>query len=822
MSTTQKKVIIVESPSKSHTIKSYLDNTYEVYSSKGHIKELATTGHGGLGINIDDGFIPTYKIIDDKKKLVEDLKKACKGKTVYLATDPDREGEAIAYHLANELGLNLDDNNRIEFHEITKKSVSKALEDPHKIDMNLVESQEARRMIDRILGFELSKLLKRRINSLSAGRVQSVVLKLSVDLEEEINSFIPLKYYELEAYINNIKLKLIELDGTKVDSKNKITDRRILENLKNRLLSFRVSDISQKEVFRKSKPVYTTSTLQQDAINLLNLNPTQTMRIAQRLYEGKQIGNEFIGLITYMRTDSTRISDDFVSEADKYILEKYGKNYIGNVKNKEQKNMQDAHEGIRPTSIDNKPELVKKYLTNDEYRLYKMIYERALASLMANSIDIETKIEFTNIDSKFESIAYENKFEGYKILGLKEDEEDKTILPSFKLGEYYNATKIDIIDKETEPKKRYTEATLIKDMETLGIGRPSTYAQTIEILLKRDYVNLEKKFLIPTEQGKLTTKSLDEYFSDLINIKYTAQMEDDLDLIAKGKKTKLAEMQEFYDSFKPLYENAAQNMERKYPIMLDELCPICGNNLVVRLGKYGEFTACSNYPTCTYIKHEEKEEKQFTGILCPNCGGHIIKRVNPKSKNKEFYSCDNYPDCKTVYNDLPTNEICPNCGAIMLVDKYGNKYCSDKCYEKTDILCPNCKKELLSLKIAKRGKNKNNRFYVCPNKECGILINDEATNELCPLCGMHMFKDINGNLYCYNHKPNDIIENLVQNTNNISADGQIICNKCNKGHMVKRVAKNGANKGKEFYACSRYPKCKNIISIEEYNNLIKK
>ena len=816
------KIIIVESPSKSHTIKNYLGKDYEVLSSKGHITELATTGHGGLGIDIEGGFIPKYKILPDKVKLVEELKKACFGNEVYLATDPDREGEAIAYHLAKELNLDLNDNNRIEFHEITKKAVQKALENPHKIDLNLVESQETRRMIDRILGFKLSKLLKRKINSDSAGRVQSAVLKLAVDLEDEIKAFVPVKYYEMEAYINNTKLKLVSLFDNKIDSKNRITDRKVLENLKNRLLSFRVSDIQAKEVIKKSKPVYTTSTLQQDAVNRLGFTPATTMRYAQGLYEGKKIGSSFIGLITYMRTDSTRISDDFVDEADKYILEHFGSHYLGMVKSKNQAGMQDAHEGIRPTSIENTPEMVKPYLTNSEYKLYELIYKRALASLMSDAVYTQTKVTFTNVDSEFEATGLELKFDGYrKLYNDKTKDEEDNLMPSFKLGECYNAKEIEILDKETEPKSRYTEATLIKDMETLGIGRPSTYAQTVDTLLKRKYVELDKKNLVPTEQGDLTSKSLDEYFSSMINVKYTAQMESDLDLIAKGEKSKLAEMNEFYNAFVPLFDNAVENMEKRYPIQTDEICPICGNNLVIRLGKYGEFTACSNYPECTFIKKELDDNKD-TGVICPVCGsGHMIERYNAKTK-QVYYSCNNYPECKTIYNDLPTDDICPNCGAVMLVDKDGNKYCSDKCFEHTDILCPKCNKEFLTLKTAKRGKHKNNRFYVCPSKECGFIGNDEAVEETCPICGARMFIDKDKNIYCINHdtRSSKPVEEKPE-VHYEMKDGNIICPKCGKGTLVKRVAKKGANSGKEFYACNNFPKCKNLVSLEEYNEIIK-
>ena len=810
------KIIIVESPSKSHTIGTYLGSDYEVLSSKGHIKELATKGHDGLGIDIENGFIPVYDIIPEKKSLVSDLIKKTKGKEVYLATDPDREGEAIAYHLAQVLNLDINANNRIEFHEITKKAVLEGLNNPHPINVKLVESQETRRMIDRILGFKLSKLLKNKIKSTSAGRVQSVALLLIVQLENEIKAFVPVKYYEMEAIINGITLKLIEFDGKKIDSKNRITDRSVLEDLKSRLLSFRVSNIETKEIRRQSKPTYTTSTLQQDASNKLNFSPTKTMRIAQTLYEGKKIGSEVLGLITYMRTDSTRLSNDFVKEANDCIIENCGIKYVGRTKVTEQKNMQDAHEGIRPTSACRKPELIKKYLTSDEFKLYSLIYNRTMASLMAPAIFNQTKIEFENNNSIWSTTGYELVFDGYLKVYGKDEEELAKPLPKFNLGYEFNASEINILDKETEPKSRYTEASLIKDMEELGIGRPSTYALTVETLLKRNYVELDKKSLVPTEQGILTTNSLQDYFKDVINVQYTANMEVALDKIASGEMTKIEEMNEFYDEFNPLFEYAKINMDKRYPIVTDEICPLCGNKLVIRYGKFGEFTACSNYPECNFIKKEEPESTD-TGIICPNCGkGHIKSHINYKGRNKNqvFYACDNYPVCKTTYSDMPINEVCPNCGAIMLIDKEGKKYCSNKCYlqGKDQFICPNCGIGHLIPREATRGKNKGNIFYACNNLKCKTIINDEPTNEVCPNCGSMMIKDKNGNLHCFK----DCNKNQALKTE----DG-IICPKCGVGHFVLRTASKGKNKGNNFYACSNFPKCKNILSVEEYNKLLK-
>ena len=613
-------VIIVESPSKSTTISHYLDGKYKVLSSKGHIWDLATSGKGGLGIDIENNFNPSYKIMKGKEKLVEALKKECKGNNVYLATDPDREGEAIAYHLAKELNLDTDSLNRITFHEITETAVKEALKNPSKIDLKMVDSQETRRIIDRILGFKLSKLLQKKIGSKSAGRVQSAALLLIVELEQEIKAFVPEEYFELEANINGVKIKLEEINGKKIDFKNRIKDRSILESLKSRLLSFKVIDIEKKEQPKASAPTYTTSTMQQDASIKLGFSPTKTMQVAQKLYEGVSIGGTPTGLITYMRTDSTRLANTFVEQAKEYILSNYGKRYVGSIKTKSQKNAQDAHEGIRPTSVLRNPDSIKQFLTSDEYKLYNLIYKRTLASLMSNAIYNVQTIKFENTDSIWTTSGKKLIFDGYlKVYGTKEDDEDT--IPSFELGKSYNSLDVYILDKTTEPKSRYTEASLIKDMEEKGIGRPSTYAQTLHTLKERKYVSLEKKFLVPTEQGILTTNKLKEYFSDIINVKYTANMETDLDKIAEGIEDKLEELNKFYDKFVPLFDKANENMDALYPIMTDKTCPQCGKPLVIRLGKFGEFTACSAYPKCKYIEQAPKEENENkdTGVICPIC-----------------------------------------------------------------------------------------------------------------------------------------------------------------------------------------------------------
>lgn len=733
-------VIIVESPSKSKTIGSYVGKGYLVLSSKGHICDLATSGKDGLGIDIEHDFKPNYKVMKEKEELVEYLKATCKGRQVYLATDPDREGEAIAYHLARILELDLNDLNRIEFHEITKPAVRKALENPHSIDMQMVNSQECRRMIDRILGFKLSKLLQKKIGSKSAGRVQSVVLKLIVDLEKEILSFTPTPYFEMEANFNTFKLKLVELNGAIIDSKNRILDRKVLENLQPKLMSFYVSNIANKLVNRNSSPAFTTSTLQQDASNKLNFSPNRTMRIAQGLYEGKAIKDETVGLITYMRTDSTRLSDLFVDDAHQYIRKTYGDKYLGEVKIKTAKNMQDAHEAIRPTSVERTPDAMRPYLTDDEYQLYRLIYNRTIASLMAPARFNALRVEFTNTNSLWAVTGQTMEFDGYLRVYGKTEEDENTILPNFSLGEGYNANEIIILDKKTTPKSRYTEATIIKEMEALGIGRPSTYAQTILTLKERNYITVEKKYLVPTEQGTLTSEKLDLFFKDLINVSYTAEMESNLDEIAHGTKKELEQLRQFYEAFIPLFDIAMDKMEAIYPIPTDQICPECGNMLVIRKSKFGEFISCSNYPTCKYVLKEEKEgnEPIDTGIVCPECGkGHIVERIAKTGKNKGsvFYACNNYPACKITYSDPPTNQTCPNCGSIMLEDKDGNLYCSKQCDKKSEkeqsILCPVCQKGYMVKRVASKGKNKGNIFYGCSNyPRCKNIMTEEDVQKL--------------------------------------------------------------------------------------------
>lgn len=661
-----KKLVIVESPSKSKTIEKYLGKDYKVMSSVGHIRDLATSGKYGFGVDIEDHFKPTYKIISGKKKDINNLKKNAEDSSeVILATDPDREGEAISWHLYDT--LNLDDNKyaRVVFNEITENAVKEAFKHPRKIDYNLVRSQETRRILDRIIGFRLSKLMQRKTGGKSAGRVQSVALKLIVDREREIEAFKSEQYFTIEAYFKDFEANLVKYKGKKIEIKSEIEADEILSKLSN---AFNIENVETKEKKKNSNLPFYTSTLTQAASNRLGFTASRTMRIAQKLYEGINIGEETVGLITYMRTDSTRLSDNFIKETYGYIGGKYGKEYIGNVKNKKSdNNTQDAHEAIRPTSINREPDKIKQYLTPDEYKLYKFIYYRALASLMAPAKANNTSVTLLNGDYEFKATGNIYTFDGYLKVYKEYQQIEETVLPDF--SEYKSnvivANKIEKTEHFTEPPARYTEAKLIKELETLGIGRPSTYVTIIDILKKRNYIEVKDKKFVPTEIGIITTDKLQEFFSDIINVKYTANMESDLDKIADGDKVWYTLLESFYSEFEPLVETAFDKMEKEEPKETGEYCPNCGKSLVIKRGKYGEFVACSGYPECKYIKKEEKKVVEVCD--CPNCDGKIVEKKTRKGKT--FYGCNNYPKCKYALWDKPTGEVCPNCKSLLISKK---------------------------------------------------------------------------------------------------------------------------------------------------------
>lgn len=677
-----KKLVIVESPHKSKTIEKYLGKDFKVVSSVGHIRDLSTSGKYGFGVDIDNNFKPDYKIIKGKAKLVKELKKDIKNADfVYLATDPDREGEAISWHLYDTLGLKEENYNRIVFNEITKKAVLDSFNKARKIDDNLVKSQETRRILDRIIGFRLSKLMQSKTGGKSAGRVQSVALKLIVDREREIEAFIPEEYFEIEAKFNDFDAKLDTYNHKKIEIKKESEAKEILSKLSN---AFKIESIDKKEKAKKSKFPFTTSTLEQEASTKLGFTSKKTMMIAQKLYEGINLKDGAEGLISYMRTDSVRLSDEFIKETYGYIKDNYGSEYVGYVKKSNKtENVQDAHEAIRPTNINNNPEKIKEYLTNDEYKLYSLIYYRALASLMKDAKVEATTVILDNNNYQFKVNGQILIFDGYlKVYSKYEDSEDK-VLPDFSnyKSNVLVANTIEYTSHTTKPPARYTESKLIKEMEELGIGRPSTYAKTIDTIEERGYVKVIDKKFIPTEVGIETTDKLQEFFKDIINVEYTKNMEDDLDKIAEGNMEWNKLLSIFYQEFEPKVEVAFKNMEKKAPEETGELCPNCGSPLVIKQSKYGKFTACSNYPTCKYIK-SNKEEKEVKEIIsCPKCDGKILEKKT--KRGKIFYGCSNYPKCDFASWDKPIEEKCPNCNGT-LTEKKDKIKCMNCDYERAN------------------------------------------------------------------------------------------------------------------------------------------
>lgn len=677
-----KKLVIVESPHKSKTIEKYLGKDFKVVSSVGHIRDLSTSGKYGFGVDIDNNFKPDYKIIKGKAKLVKELKKDIKDADfVYLATDPDREGEAISWHLYDTLGLKEENYDRIVFNEITKKAVLDSFNKARKIDDNLVKSQETRRILDRIIGFRLSKLMQSKTGGKSAGRVQSVALKLIVDREREIEAFIPEEYFEIEAKFNDFDAKLDTYNHKKIEIKKESEAKEILSKLSN---AFKIESIDKKEKAKKSKFPFTTSTLEQEASTKLGFTSKKTMMIAQKLYEGINLKDGAEGLISYMRTDSVRLSDEFIKDTYGYIKDNYGSEYVGYVKKSNKtENVQDAHEAIRPTNINNTPEKIKEYLTNDEYKLYSLIYYRALASLMKDAKVEATTVILDNNNYQFKVNGQILIFDGYlKVYSKYEDSEDK-VLPDFSnyKSNVLVANTIEYTSHTTKPPARYTESKLIKEMEELGIGRPSTYAKTIDTIEERGYVKVIDKKFIPTEVGIETTDKLQEFFKDIINVEYTKNMEDDLDKIADGNMEWNKLLSIFYQEFEPKVEVAFKNMEKKAPEETGELCPNCGSPLVIKQSKYGKFTACSNYPTCKYIK-SNKEEKEVKEIIsCPKCDGKILEKKT--KRGKIFYGCSNYPKCDFASWDKPIEEKCPNCNGT-LTEKKDKIKCMNCDYERAN------------------------------------------------------------------------------------------------------------------------------------------
>lgn len=673
----KKDLIIVESPAKARTISNFLGNKYEVIASKGHIRDLPKTS---FGIKIEeDHFVPEYRISKDHSALVKELKeKAAKAGQVYLATDEDREGEAIAYHIAKAIGKDENSLPRIVFHEITQSAIEHALKNPRKLDINSVNAQQTRRLLDRIVGYKLSPLLGQKIQKgLSAGRVQSAALKIIVDREKEIRAFVPLEYFSIDMiFSKDLEAELVEFDAKKLEKlslTNKDRAKLILEECQK--AQFVVEKIESKERKIAPPPPFMTSTLQQSASNRLGFTPKKTMMIAQKLYEGVKTHQGTMGVITYMRTDSLNLAKEAVKGARELIKEHFGKEYLPskeNIYTTKNKGAQEAHEAIRPTNLSFTPKLATKYLEKDELRLYTLIYNRFLACQMNPAISQSEGVFVRGGRALFKISGRRVLFEGfYKVYG---DMDKDKILPEFKKAEVLKTQKLSISNHFTEPPSRYSEAGLVKKLESLGIGRPSTYAPTISILSARDYVIIEKKQLKPNEIAFSVTELLEKNFSDIVDSHFTSNLENTLDEIAENKADWQETLREFYYPFmRKIEEGKSTIKSQKTFTKLDEKCPECGGELAVRKGRYGEFIACLAFPKCRYSRNlkednaEKKEAKKPNGIgvKCPKCkDGEVVERFSRRGK---FYGCNHYPKCDFVSNYKPSEEKCEKCGEMMVI-----------------------------------------------------------------------------------------------------------------------------------------------------------
>jgi DNA topoisomerase-1 len=675
------KLVVIEGPGKKDTIKKYLGSGYDVVATKGHVRDLPEKT---FGVNLQT-FQPEYAIMPDKKDVIKQLKEmAQKAEQVLIATDPDREGEAIGWHIANILNLDPTQNCRVVINEISKDSVQKAIEQPRQINLNLVNAQQARRILDRIVGYKLSPIICKKIQpKLSAGRVQSVALKLVVDREEEINSFVPQEYWNISALLTKkeqkttFKAALHTFNGKKEKPASKEQTEQIVKSLEN--ATYKVIAIKKSKTKSKAPAPFTTSTMQQDALNKLGMNLKKTSACAQNLYEGVTLGNEGkVALITYIRTDSTRVSEQAQQAARKFIEQTYGKQYVPNKPNVFGKKQltQDAHEAIRPISLEYKPEDVKQYLSADNYKLYKLIYDRFVASQMADAEYSNVTVDIEANNCIFRCVGKTLEFAGYtavysNFVDEKEDEENVKV-PVLTEGEILTLSSLKTEQKFTKPPLRYTEASLVKAMEEKGIGRPATYAPTITLLASRNYTEKEGKYLKPTSLGTQVTKYLDEFFEKVINVKFTADMENKLDEIAENQTDWQQVVSKFWNFFKNLLEKASKSANFKpEPVQTDIKCNLCGSIMLVRQGKFGPFLGCSNFPSCRNIMNMPDQQKQEG--TCPLCGKTTV--VRKTKKGTTYYSCSGYPDCKFMSWDKPTGTLCPECNHH-LVEKKNEIRCS--------------------------------------------------------------------------------------------------------------------------------------------------
>lgn len=686
-------LLIVESPAKAKTIKKYLGKDYEIMSSMGHIRDLPPKR---LSVDVKKNFEPKYQIIKGKEDIVKELKeKAKSADRVILATDPDREGEAISWHLAYLLNLNLDDENRVTFNEITKNGVQNGIKSPRKVDIDLVNAQQSRRVLDRLVGYKVSPFLSQKIcKGLSAGRVQSVALRMVVDRESEIKKFVPSEYWTIDAQFipkGSRKIFSASFYGTvkeKTEIKSESQANEILADLESR--TYEVGKLKKGKRRKSPAAPFITSTLQQEASRKLNFTAKRTMAAAQTLYEGVEISDKGpVGLITYMRTDSLRISEEALKSAREYILEKWGEKYLPESprKFKTKAGAQDGHEAIRPTNPSISPDQVKESLSSDQYKIYKLVWERFIASQMSNCIQNTTQVDIYAIKENsehkylFKASAYDIAFDGFMILyveGKDTQQEKAKILPELLENMPLKLKSIEPNQHFTEPPARYTEASLIKALEEEGIGRPSTYASIISTITSREYVIKEAKSLKPTELGEVVSNLMTERFSKIVNLKFTAQMESDLDKVAEGKMQWTQPLSKFYEDLTKMLEKAKKEMEG-VKIQLEEdktdkICEKCGKPMVIKRGRYGKFIGCSGYPECKNIQKLVDE----IGVNCPKCGGNIIKRTS--KRKRVFYGCGNYPNCNFISWDEPLNEKCPRCGEMLLKKntKKPKIYCSSK------------------------------------------------------------------------------------------------------------------------------------------------
>ncbi|UOR43373.1 type I DNA topoisomerase [Helicobacter pylori] len=704
-----KHLIIVESPAKAKTIKNFLDKNYEVIASKGHVRDLSKFA---LGIKIDEtGFTPNYVVDKDHKELVKQIiELSKKASTTYIATDEDREGEAIGYHVACLIGGKLESYPRIVFHEITQNAILNALKTPRQIDMSKVNAQQARRFLDRIVGFKLSSLIASKITKgLSAGRVQSAALKLVIDKEREIKAFKPLTYFTLDAYFEpHLEAQLISYKGNKLKAQELI-DKKKAQEIKNELEkeSYTISSIVKKSKKSPTPPPFMTSTLQQSASSLLGFSPTKTMSIAQKLYEGVTTPQGVMGVITYMRTDSLNIAKEALEEARNKILKDYGKDYLppkAKVYSSKNKNAQEAHEAIRPTSIVLEPNALKDYLKPEELKLYTLIYKRFLASQMQDALFESQSVVVACEKGEFKANGRKLLFDGYyKILG--NDDKDK-LLPNLKENDPIKLEKLESNAHVTEPPARYSEASLIKVLESLGIGRPSTYAPTISLLQNRDYIKVEKKQISALESAFKVIEILEKHFEEIVDSKFSASLEEELDNIAQNKADYQQVLKDFYYPFMDKIEAGKKNIiSQKVHEKTGQSCPKCGGELVKKNSHYGEFIACNNYPKCKYVKQTENANDGAKQELCEKCGGEMVQKF---SRNGAFLACNNYPECKNTKSLKNT----PNANEII-----------------EGVKCPECGGDI-ALKKSKKGS-----FYGCNNyPKCRFLSNYKPINKRCEKC----------------------------------------------------------------------------------------